>query len=93
MAARTRRLKQVCNATTETARKFNFRSFYVLQVRLLHTNLTSLIVSTLPQSRDLVWCPVFKSVSTNWMHHLLYLAGKNEFEVEQIMEEHPRSVQ
>ena len=40
MEARTRRLKQVCNATTETARKFNFRSFYVLQVRLLHTNIT-----------------------------------------------------
>ena len=26
------------------------------------------------------------------MHNLLYLAGKNEFEVEQIMEEHPRWV-
>ena len=24
------------------------------------------------------------------MHNLLYLAGKNEFEVEQIMEEHPK---
>ena len=49
-----------------------------------------MIMMSLCQSRSLVWCPVFKSVSTNWMHNLLYLAGKNEFEVEQIMEEHPR---
>jgi len=42
------------------------------------------------QKKSLVWCPIFKSVSTNWMHNLLYLAGKNEFEVEQIMEEHPK---
>ena len=60
-------------------------------VIVLHANTNSLNISILPQSRDLVWCPVFKSVSTNWMHHLLYLAGRNEFEVEQIIEEHPRS--
>ena len=27
-------------------------------------------------SRNFVWCPVFKSASTNWMHNLVRLAGK-----------------
>ena len=32
MTSRSRRLREVCNSTTETNRKFNFRSFYVLKV-------------------------------------------------------------
>ena len=32
MSSRSRRLREVCNATSETNRKFNFRSFYVLKV-------------------------------------------------------------
>ena len=32
MTSRARRLREVCNSTTETNRKFNFRSFYVLKV-------------------------------------------------------------
>ena len=40
--------------------------------------------------RRLVWCPVYKAASTNWMHNLLQLAGKNKFEIQQIFEEHPR---
>ena len=33
MTSRSRRLREVCNSTIETKRKFNFRSFYVLKVR------------------------------------------------------------
>ena len=33
MTSRSRRLREVCNSTTETNRKFNFRSFYVLKVK------------------------------------------------------------
>ena len=91
MSSRSRRLREVCDATSETNRKFNFRSFYVLKVNINHTVQTHYFPSSSSyQSRSLVWCPVFKAASTNWMHNLLYLAGKNEFEVEQIMEEHPR---
>ena len=32
MSSRTQRLRKVCDATSETNRKFNFRSFYVLKV-------------------------------------------------------------
>ena len=92
MASRSLRLSEVCNSTSEANRKFNFRSFYVLKVKCENISLIQIFLMTMIQSRSLVWCPVFKAASTNWMHNLLYLAGKNEFEVEQIMEEHPRRV-
>lgn len=41
-------------------------------------------------SRWLVWCPVFKAASTNWMHNLLHLAGRSEEEINRIVQEHPR---
>ena len=37
MSSRSRRLREVCDATSETNRKFNFRSFYVLKVNIYHT--------------------------------------------------------
>jgi len=41
------------------------------------------------KSKSLVWCPVYKAASTNWMHNLLHLAGKNEEEVKKIIKDHP----
>jgi len=41
------------------------------------------------ESRSLVWCPVYKAASTNWMHNLLHLAGKKEEEIEKIIKDHP----
>jgi len=41
------------------------------------------------ESRSLVWCPVYKAASTNWMHNLLHLAGKKEEEIERIKRKHP----
>ena len=35
MSLRSRRLREVCDATSETNRKFNFRSFYVLKVNMI----------------------------------------------------------
>jgi len=40
------------------------------------------------QNRSLVWCPVFKAASTNWMHNLLLLSGRED--VDQIIAKHPR---
>eukprot|EP00092_Neocalanus_flemingeri_P016665 GFUD01018028.1.p1 GENE.GFUD01018028.1~~GFUD01018028.1.p1 ORF type:complete len:470 (+),score=128.33 GFUD01018028.1:311-1720(+) len=41
------------------------------------------------KSKSLVWCPVYKAASTNWMHNLLHLAGKTEDEVKKIIKDHP----
>ena len=41
------------------------------------------------ESQSLVWCPVYKAASTNWMHNLLHLAGKTEEEMNAILAEHP----
>jgi len=38
---------------------------------------------------SLVWCPVYKAASTNWMHNLLHLAGKKEEEIKKIIKDHP----
>jgi len=38
---------------------------------------------------SLVWCPVYKAASTNWMHNLLHLAGKKEEEIKRILTDHP----
>ena len=35
-------------------------------------------------NKKLVWCPVYKAASTNWMHHLLYLSGLKEKDVEEL---------
>jgi hypothetical protein len=43
----------------------------------------------LAQSKSLVWCPVYKAASTNWMHNLLHLAGKKEDEIRKIIADHP----
>ena len=37
----------------------------------------------LPQKK-LLWCPVFKAASTNWMYNLLPLAGLDQGEIENI---------
>ena len=42
------------------------------------------------QSKSLVWCPVYKAASTNWMHNLLHLGGKSEKEVEEIIKKYPK---
>lgn len=34
--------------------------------------------------RQLVWCPVFKAASTNWMYNLLPLAGLQEQDIDSI---------
>jgi len=41
------------------------------------------------QERRLVWCPVYKAASTNWMYNLLFLAGRNDEEVEATKARHP----
>jgi len=41
------------------------------------------------ESFSLVWCPVYKAASTNWMHNLLHLAGKKNDEIEKIIKNHP----
>merc|ERR1719427_2630386 len=41
------------------------------------------------ESRSLVWCPVYKAASTNWMHNLLHLAGKKEEDINKIIKDHP----
>jgi len=41
------------------------------------------------QERQLVWCPVYKAASTNWMYNLLFLAGRSEEEVEATKARHP----
>jgi hypothetical protein len=33
------------------------------------------------QKPELVWCPVYKAASTNWMHNLLYLTGLTDHQV------------
>eukprot|EP00092_Neocalanus_flemingeri_P032094 GFUD01034882.1.p1 GENE.GFUD01034882.1~~GFUD01034882.1.p1 ORF type:complete len:436 (-),score=99.92 GFUD01034882.1:116-1423(-) len=40
--------------------------------------------------KSLVWCPVFKAASTNWMHNILHLAGKTEKDIEKIIQDHPQ---
>ena len=35
-------------------------------------------------NKRLVWCPVFKAASTNWMIHLLYLSGLNEKDIDEL---------
>ena len=37
----------------------------------------------LPQKK-LLWCPVFKAASTNWMYNLLPLAGLDQDEIDNI---------
>ena len=80
-------LREGCNKTESLRRKFNSRAFYALPVSSL---LPSWPLTSSSQDRSLVWCPVFKAASTNWMHHLLQLAGRNQFEIQQILEEHPK---
>jgi len=41
------------------------------------------------KSKSLVWCPVYKAASINWMHNLLHLGGKNEKDVETIIKKFP----
>jgi len=41
------------------------------------------------KERSLVWCPVYKAASTNWMYNLLYLAGRSDTEVEETKARHP----
>ena len=41
------------------------------------------------QEVKLVWCPVYKAASTNWMYNLLYLAGRSRDEVEATKARHP----
>jgi len=41
------------------------------------------------KSQSLVWCPVYKAASTNWMHNLLHLGGKSEQDVENIIKKYP----
>jgi len=41
------------------------------------------------KSKSLVWCPVYKAASTNWMHNLIHLGGKSEKEVEEIIKKYP----
>jgi len=41
------------------------------------------------KSKSLVWCPVYKAASTNWMHNLLHLGGKTEEEVQEIIKKYP----
>ena len=36
--------------------------------------------------RSLVWCPVYKAASTNWMYNLLPLAGLGQEEILEIRE-------
>ena len=80
-------LREGCNKTESLRRKFNSRAFYALPVSSLLPCWLSPLSS---QDRSLVWCPVFKAASTNWMHNLLQLTGRNQFEIQQIMEEHPK---
>lgn len=46
--------------------------------------------------RKLVWCPVFKAASTNWMYNLLPLAGLGEDDIENLRRDwgykHPNMV-
>ena len=35
-------------------------------------------------NKRLVWCPVYKAASTNWMFHMLYLSGLKEKDVEEL---------
>lgn len=42
------------------------------------------------QRVELVWCPVYKAASTNWMHNLLYLAGLTDQQVEDIKAKFPQ---
>lgn len=35
-------------------------------------------------NKRLVWCPVYKAASTNWMHHMLYLSGLKEEDIEEL---------
>ena len=46
-------------------------------------------LSPCPQSRSLVWCPVYKAASTNWCYNLLHLAGRTETEIKEIIGRHP----
>ena len=46
--------------------------------------------------RQLVWCPVFKAASTNWMYNLLPLAGLDSEDIENLRRDfgykHPNMV-
>ena len=35
-------------------------------------------------NKRMVWCPVYKAASTNWMFHLLYLSGLKGKDVEEL---------
>jgi len=41
------------------------------------------------ESLSLIWCPVYKAASTNWMHNLLHLAGMNKTQIKKIIADHP----
>lgn len=53
----------------------NSNVIYVLQV--VNVMLIQVIIMVdHVQERRLVWCPVYKAASTNWMYNLLFLAGR-----------------
>ena len=55
----------------------NSNVIYVLQVLNVMLVLIQVIIMVdHVQERRLVWCPVYKAASTNWMYNLLFLAGR-----------------
>ena len=48
----------------------------LVEINLLHFDL---FLKTFPQSKyNLLWCPVFKAASTNWMKNIITLSGYTE---------------
>ncbi|XP_023323409.1 carbohydrate sulfotransferase 11 isoform X2 [Eurytemora carolleeae] len=41
------------------------------------------------KDKHLVWCPVFKAASTNWLYNLIRLSGRSEIELELLKKKHP----
>ena len=68
----------------------NNRVFYPLPVNIYKYDRKPQGIVFNLQKKSLVWCPVYKAASTNWMHNLLHLAGKTEEEIKRIMKDHPQ---
>ena len=46
--------------------------------------------STFRKSRNLLWCPVFKAASTNWMQNIMLLSGLSKVQIAKLEKQYKK---